>query len=146
MKLISVIIAWCSCKSPGRSHLLFMVYTAHVFAGAPTKQTGLQKLVRCTPVLLLPTPMSNASLFLPPDIFHTSCYRHQRATLSLTISLHLRSLIHLFCHQHCPFQCPRRPKLGKSCTCHRSAVQGDQVREWVLQVLHILTFSLYTVS
>lgn len=87
MKLISVIIAWCSCKGPGRSHLLLMAYAACAFAGVPIKQTGLQKLVRCTPVPLLPTPLSKAPLFLPLDILHTSCYGHQRASISSITSL-----------------------------------------------------------
>lgn len=50
MKLISVIIAWCSCKGHGRSQLLFMAYTAHAFAEAPIKQIRLQKLVKCIPI------------------------------------------------------------------------------------------------
>lgn len=92
MKLISVIIAWCSCKGPGRSHLLLMAYAAHAFAGAPIKQTGLQKLVRCTPISLLSTLLSNVGLFLPPDIFHISHYRQQGGSLSLTTFLCITAL------------------------------------------------------
>lgn len=70
MKLISVIIAWCSCKGPGRSHLLLMAYAACVFARAPIKQTELQKLVRhfCSPP---PHTTVKSTPFLPSDIFLT---------------------------------------------------------------------------
>lgn len=73
-----------------------MAYAARAFAGAPIKQTGLQKLVRCNPVHLLPTLLSNVPLVFPPDIFYTSCYRHQKASLSLTTSLHLTALCFTF--------------------------------------------------
>lgn len=127
MKLISVIIAWCSCKGPGRSHLLLMAYVSPV----PLQEFLLSKQGFKSLSDALQFPSSPHCCQMHPFSYpQTSSYISLQTQRNLPLPDHFPApyifLPHLFCNQYCPFQCPKRPRLGKSCPwCRSTSARGQ---------------------